>query len=274
MVLAGLLASFGGAQPFHPAPALALGASDFGSVVILASGVSPAEHPRNGSARVAADGNKVHIVWISEQGDTSRRAALATSTDNGSTFPSPTFLSSDDTRSLELASLSVAAAGGNVYVSYLLDGETPGDPGPYRIMLYHNGVTTEIARDTEGSDPRDAQVAAAGNDVYVVWAQNTTGGGEEIRFARGLAGAPPTGSVVLSSSREPPKVAAHGSNVYVATVETATSGAVDILVRVSTNRGGDFRQSHQRQQHRRAPAGSLNYRLRGQTVRRLAAILQ
>jgi hypothetical protein len=106
------------------------------------------------------------------------------------------------------------------------------------------GVTfgSIVNRDNSAEDSFDPPIAAAGNNVYVAWHDNSIGD-TEILHRRSTDGGGTFGSAVNLSSNEGssqnPNVAAIGNNVYVGW-EATTFGNREILQRRSTSTGTSF----------------------------------
>jgi len=135
-----------------------------------------------GTHKIAVSGSNIYVVW---QGD-SKDIAFRQSTDGGATFDPQIDLS----QTSGVKSLLPDIAAGSVFVVW--QEETVGDANDKDIHF--------VSSDTDGSNfggiqfvtsngilATDPQVAASGNDVYVVWSESTTGasGDGEIKFSKG-----------------------------------------------------------------------------------------
>jgi hypothetical protein len=121
--------------------------------------------------QVTAEGNNVYVVW---QDNTSGNYDIyfAHSPDNGKNFEPVRNLSKDNGTS-ELA--QVTAEGNNVYVVW--QGNTSGNYDIYFAHSPDNGKNFEPVRNLSKDNGTSElpQVTAEGNNVYVVWQDNTSG---------------------------------------------------------------------------------------------------
>jgi len=191
---------------------------------------------------IAISGSNVYVVW-EEQEVADSEIFFTNSTNDGETFDSagPFNLSSDTDTS---DSPRIAASGNNVYVTWFNDTSTIDTIG-FREST-NGGSSFNPAKslgDTTDVSP-NLQIAANGNNVFVVW-ENVTNTITNIAFANSTDAGntfDPDGPFNLSNTpgiSVRPQIAVSGSNVYVAW-EDLTDGDADILLRVSTDSGSSF----------------------------------
>jgi hypothetical protein len=126
----------------------------------------------SGEPDVAASGNNVYVVWYDARPGRYQEIFYTRSTDGGANFGWILNLSNNTGASSWPA---VAASGNNVYVVW--GDTTPGNPD----ILYRRstdsganfGSTVNLSNTVGGSGVPD--VAASGNNVYVVWVDSTPG---------------------------------------------------------------------------------------------------
>jgi hypothetical protein len=190
---------------------------------------------------IAASGNNVYVVW-KESSQDARDIWYRRSTDGGASFSGTVNLRSKTTGSL--FEPAIAASGNNVYVVWV-DNITA--IGVWDILYRRstNGGasfsgTVNLTENT-ASDGEETAIAASGNNVYVVWSnqsgnfdilyKKSTNGGASFGDTKNLSNNP-------GDSREP-AVAVTGTNVYVVWRDDSL-GNRDILYRRSTNGGANF----------------------------------
>ena len=189
--------------------------------------------------QVTAQGNNVYVVW---QDNTTGNydVYFAYSPDNGKTFESIRNLSKNNGTS-ELP--QVTAQGNNVYVVW--QDNTTGNYDVYFAYSPDNGKTFESIRNLSKNNGTSElpQVTAQGNNVYVVWQDNTTGN-YDVYFAY----SPDNGKTFESirnlsknnGTSELPQVTAQGNNVYVVWQDN-TTGNYDVYFKSSTSNGTKFK---------------------------------
>lgn len=138
----------------------------------------------------------------------------------------------------------IAAIGSNVYVVWV-DGVGIGGNNEILYRMSTDGGATfgsTINLSNNGGFSWLPKVAVSGNNVYVVWEDDTTGN-DEILFRRSVDGGATFGSTINLSSDSGDSLsvglAVSGSNVYVVWVDS-TGGNNEILFRMSTDGGITF----------------------------------
>jgi hypothetical protein len=209
------------------------------------------ESPRNSlEPKVICEGNNVYVVWHEDITGTPGTPGLsdiffARSSDGGLTFSEPENISENEGGSF-LAQISVE--GNNVYVVWQDGTQEDGTLGLPDIFF---------ARSTDGgltfSDPENisettgesifAQISSEGNNVYVVW-QDDTPGNIDIFFARSTDGGltfddPDNISEENTENSQLPQISSEGNNVYVVW-QDFTPGNTDIFFATSSDGGLTF----------------------------------
>ena len=176
------------------------------------------------------------MTWSEIAGLGTRCIYLNRSSDNGQSWlPAPIAL--DNMASQGAYNPVISAAGSNVYVAWAAT-VNPGIVSDIRVKRSTDGGVTWPANEiplTAGVLALYHDIASAGSNVFVVWAQAAPGGGSEIWFRssanagqtwaapRRLDSAPPG-----PGARWSPKVRCAGSSVYVAWHDQrALGGAVN-----------------------------------------------
>jgi glutaredoxin len=188
--------------------------------------------------QITAQGNNVYVVW--QDNTTGNYDIFFThSSDNGSSFAPVRNLSKNNGTS-QLP--QIAARGSQVYVVWQ-DNTT----GNYDIFFTHssdNGSSFAPVRNLSKNNgiSQLPQITAQGNNVYVVWQDNTPGN-YDILFKRFLFNGTKFSDRNLSKNNgtsQLPQIAAQGNNVYVVWQDN-TPGNYDILFKRSPNNGYGFR---------------------------------
>jgi len=193
---------------------------------------------------VAAYGNNVYVVW-EDNTPGNFDVFFKRSTDRGDDFDRTKNLSNNAGTSAEVEEGTgplIAVSGNNVYVAW--EDNTPGNFGVNFDILFKRstdggktfGSTKNLSNNASFS--LQSEIAASGNNVYVVWADNS-----DILFKRSTDGGKTFGSTKNLSNNagnsRSPQIAASGNNVYVVWSDR-TPDNFDILFKRSTDRGDDF----------------------------------
>ena len=187
--------------------------------------------------RIAKEGNNVYVVW-SEDGD----VFFKRSTNNGASFGSTINLSNDDNGS---GSPEIAVAGDNVYVVWV-DGTSVN--GVDQSQLFFKRSTNDGASFSsvkkidfraESLDPR---IAAAGNNVYIVFVGGSEDD-EEVFFTRSTDKGSSFSEVISINNNDELSslgdIAAKGNNVYIVWQDDSQSESHTFFKR-STDNGKSF----------------------------------
>jgi hypothetical protein len=199
------------------------------------------------SPKIATSGNNVYVVWsdtTTGNGDIYFKA----STSNGANFTGRKNLSSNNAGNS--ISTQIATSGkGNVFVVW--SDTTTGNGDIYFRASKDSGAKFGAKRNLSSNNAGNSispQIATSGNNVYVVWSDNTPGNSDTFFRASTNNGANFTGNRTLSrdaGSSYDPKIATSGEgNVFVVwednTVGKNISKSFYILFRTSTNAGANF----------------------------------
>jgi hypothetical protein len=188
---------------------------------------------------VAASGNNVYIVW---EDDTSGNFEILyrRSTDGGANFGATINLSNNAGVS---ANPAIALSGNNVYVIWQDD--TPGDGD----ILYRRSTDGGASFDATINLSNNAGtstipfVAASGNNVYIVWEDDTSGNFEILYRKSTDGGASFDATVNLSNNAgfsAAPAIAVSGDNLYVVWHDNNDTPVNEILYRRSSDGGASF----------------------------------
>ncbi|MGD1836640.1 MAG: sialidase family protein [Nitrososphaeraceae archaeon] len=191
-----------------------------------------------GNPQIAAKYDNVYIVWDDEGGDLIK---FSFSTDNGQTFSPPVDLSTDENTS---QSPQIALNRDNIYVVW--QDFAPGNSEIFFSFSTDNGQTFSQPENISNSDDtsQSQQIAAKGNNVYVVWRDETPGNFDtffSFSTDNGVSFSQPDNISNNDGDTSVPKIAIGGHNVYIVW-EDDTPGNNDILFSFSTNNGQTFSQ--------------------------------
>jgi hypothetical protein len=196
------------------------------------------------SPRIAVSGNNVYVVWYEIGVAGNLDIFFKRSTDGGKTFDRTKNLSNNPAASLDP---QIAASGNNVYVAWddgITVERTNSDVSFKRSTDRgdHFDRTKNLSNNPAETSASQPRIAASGNNVYVVWSDNTLGEAE-VSFKRSTdRGDDFDRTKNLSNNAGfsfDPQIAAAGNSVYVAWADT-TPGNSDVFFKRSTDRGDDF----------------------------------
>jgi ethanolamine utilization microcompartment shell protein EutL len=174
------------------------GGASFGDTKNLSNTTGSSREPA-----VAVSGSNVYVVWRERDSTSGNQEILyRRSTNGGANFGSTVNLSN----STGLSQLpTIAASGNNVYVVWQDDSLVPGTFDILYKKSTNGGASfgdTKNLSNSAGNSGRPA-VAVSGNNVYVVWHDNTTQGGVaqfDILYRRSTNGGANFGSTVNLSN--------------------------------------------------------------------------
>ena len=187
-------------------------------------------------------GTNVYVVWEEGSRSFNTEIFLTRSINNGQTFSTPDNISENNGGSLEP---QIAIQGNSVYVVW--EDETLG-PGIATDILFARSInngqtfsTPDNISENNGTSS-EAQIAVQGNNVYVVWRDDTPSN-SEIFFSRSINNGqtfstPDNISENNGSSREA-QIALQGNNVNIVW-EDFTTGVSEIFFSRSINNGQTF----------------------------------
>ena len=215
------------------------GGATFGPEINLSNNVGQSARPA-----IALSGNNVHVVWDDNTPGNSD-ILYRRSTDGGASFTEPTKNLSANSGSS--ANPAIAVSGNNVHVVW--DDNTPGNSDIFYRRSTNSGSTfpnviKNVSSNTEVSEL--PAIAASGNIVHVVWADNT-GLNYNILYRRSTDDGTTFPNLIKNLSNnvgtsQGPVIAVSGNNVHVAWTDN-TPGNPDILYRRSTDGGASFTDS-------------------------------
>jgi len=194
--------------------------------------------------QIAASGSNVYVVWRQGFTSTTSEIIFSKSTDGGNNFSIPFDISQIVKHSF---SPQIAISGSNVYVVWADDTNVPGNSD----ILFRKSIdggnnfgnTLFLSKNPGRSF--SPQIAASGNNVYVVWADNTTVNGNSDIFFRKSTDGGNNFSFKLNISNTTggsfsPQIVV-SDNVYVVWADATTlTGNEDILFSKSTDGGNNF----------------------------------
>jgi len=200
--------------------------------------------------QIATSGTNVYVVW--EDGASPQDISFKRNTGSGAAVPgfvvpstpASENLSSDGNQSIEP---QIAAAGNNVYVVWK-DVTSSTDRDIFFRASTDGGDNFAVVKDLTADTRRAVEpyVAAAGDNVYVVYRNETSGiTAKNIAFTgstdKGATFSTPKkiSPDVSSNIANNPQVAALGDNVYI-TWRDNTNGNQDVYFTVSTDKGATF----------------------------------
>ena len=190
------------------------------------------------AAKIAAYQDNVYVVWedaTTGNGDIYLKKSL----DNGTSFGTIENLSNNTSVS---DSFHMAVSGSNIYVIWTDNASGNGDI--YFRKSLDNGTSFGTIENLSNDNGKSygAHIVISGNNVYVVWNDNSTGNGD-IYFKRSADNGTSFSST-QNISHNPgnstaAKIAAYQDNVYVVW-EDATTGNGDIYFKASLDNGTKF----------------------------------
>ena len=207
--------------------------TSFGTPINLSNNVGGSLVPQ-----IATSGSNVYVTW---QDSTPGNADIffAASNNNGTSFGTPINLSNNVGGS---GGPQIAASGNNVYVTWV--DSTPGNPDIFFAVSNNNGTSfgTPINLSNNAGSSTNPQIAASGNNVYVVWYDNTPGNDDifvRVSNNNGTSFGTPINLSNNAGGSLFPQIAASGNNVYVTWIDS-TPGNFDIFFAASNNNGTSF----------------------------------
>jgi len=207
--------------------------NDFTPTLILGKNIGISSQPK-----VSSNGNYVYVVWRDEttgKGD----IYFKRSTDNGASFEKRGYLYKSNASSSEP---QIASDGNNVYVVWRDETTGKGDIYFRKSANFGKSFGQTIQLSKGNGSSSEPQIASDGNNVYVVWRDETTGKGDIYFRASEDSGHLFRGIKNLAATKESssePKISLDGSNVYVVWRDETTNNG-DVYFRKGTNYGKEF----------------------------------
>ena len=194
------------------------------------------------SPQLAMSGNNGYIAWT--EWSAGNHVIKFSKNQNGTIFAKPMYISDKGGNS---SNRQIAASGNNVYIVWVNNTKQGGND--IYFSKGDNGTTfTKPERISDkGGNSSNRQIAASGNNVYIVWVNNTKQGGSDIYFSKGENGSIFTKPELISGKKgnsSNPQIAASGNNVYVTWLENDigknASTNFRLFFRASTTQGSYF----------------------------------
>ena len=196
-------------------------------------------------SEISTEGNNVYVVWTDEAPD-NNDIFFARSIDGGQTFSEPDNISENTGNSFNP---QISTEGNNVYAVWDDDTETPGIQDIYFARSIDGGQTfsepDNISENTGMSIK--PQISTEGNNVYVVWTDDTPiPENNDVFFARSIDGGqtfsePDNLSENTGNSfNVEPQISTERNNVYVIWEDSTSGIDDDIFFARSTNGGQTF----------------------------------
>ena len=194
----------------------------------------------SGPVQISSSGNNVYVVWgelIAGNSD----IFFAFSTNNGQTFSTPDNLSETTGPS---DAPQISSEGNNVYVVWR-DITFP-NSDIFFAFSTNNGQTfstpDNLSEENTGSS-EDPQISSEGNNVYVVW-EDDTPGNDDIFFAfstnNGQTFSTPDNLSENDGTSEDPQISSEGTNVYVVWTDDTLGNGGDIFYATNNQDFGLF----------------------------------
>jgi hypothetical protein len=190
--------------------------------------------------QISSEGNNVYVVWQDFTPGNSD-TFFARSTDGGLTFSDPENISENTGVTF---GPQITSEGNNVYVVW--EDNTPGNLDTFFARSTDGGLTfnqpENISEENTGSSV-GARISSEGNNVYVVWFDDTSDPNFDIFTARstdgGLTFSDPENISENTGPSVRPQISSEGNNVYVVWQDN-TPGNADIFFAASTDGGLTF----------------------------------
>ncbi|HEU4821899.1 MAG TPA: sialidase family protein [Nitrososphaeraceae archaeon] len=198
--------------------------------------------------KLAVSGKNVYVVWEDINDTGSGQIMFAKSSDSGATFTNARNL---DNSTGDSTNPNIAVSGNNVYIVWEhVDTNSTAGPLNSEVMFAKSsdsGATFTNARNLSNNtgDSTNPNIAVSGNNVYIVWEDDTTGGAEIILVRstnNGVNFVPARNMSNSLGESSDPRIAVSGSNVYVVWVDYSLGNSTnsDIMLMRSINGGANF----------------------------------
>ena len=211
------------------------GGATFGTPANISNNSGDSSFPK-----ITVSGNNVYIAWAFTVTKKDYDILFTKSSDGGTTFSTPVNLSNNFGDS---GIPQMAVSGNNVFVTWENNGL--GDFDVFVAKSTDNG-NTFTAPVNVSHDPKQSgapQIAISGNNVYVVWMDNTPGN-YDVFVAKSIDDGSTFGKPINLSNNGGdsgyPEMAASENNVYVVWTDTVSNKNYDILFSKSTDGGTTF----------------------------------
>jgi hypothetical protein len=195
--------------------------------------------------QIACEGNNVYVVW-QDTIDGNFEIFFARSADGGQTFSTPDNISENSGNS---GSPQITVEGNNVYVVWV-DNTSTTPLNTFDIFFARStdggqtfSTPDNISENTGNSN--SPQISSEGNNVYVVWVDNTELANTDIFFSRSTNGGqtfstPPGNNISQTTGNSfSPQISSEGNNVIVVWNQLV-SGTFEVYFARSGNDGATF----------------------------------
>jgi predicted secreted protein with PEFG-CTERM motif len=211
------------------------GGATFGNPGIISNKPGDSSYPK-----ISTSGDNIYVAWSYTATNKDYDVLFSKSTDGGSTFSTPVNISNN----LGDSGLpQMAVSGNNVYVTWENNGL-----GNFEVFVAKSadsGITfASPVNISNNMAPSGApQIAASGNNVYVVWMDRTPGNYDIFVAKSNDAGS--TFGMPVNVSNTPKdsgyaQITASENNVYVVWTETISNKNYDVFFAKSTDGGATF----------------------------------
>jgi hypothetical protein len=219
--------------------------TSFGSPLNISNNAGRSYHPQ-----LSVSGNNVYVTWDDTTGSSNQHIFVSSSTDGGNSFGSPVKLDNGNAAT----NPRISSSGSNVFVAW--SGSPPlGFPSNLGSEISFaastdSGATFHAPLDisnTVGSTSSEPQVLVSGNNLYVIWAESSSGNYEVLLRKSTNFGSSfgPTINISNNSGLSAwqaeylPQIIASGNNIYV-TWRDSTPGPINVFFSKSSDAGDTF----------------------------------
>ncbi|HMK32253.1 MAG TPA: hypothetical protein VK431_01375, partial [Nitrosopumilaceae archaeon] len=211
------------------------GGATFTTPVNISNNLGDSSFPK-----VLASGNQIYVVWAFSITGKDYDILFSKSTDGGATFTTPVNLSNTvgDTGLPQMI-----LSGNNIYITWENDGLGNFDIFVAKSTDSGNTFAAPVNVSNDSKSSGAPQIIASGNDVYVVWMDDTPGN-YDVFVAKSTDNASTFGKPVNVSNNTSDsgyqQMAIYKNNLYVAWTDTISNSNYDVLFSKSTDGGATF----------------------------------
>jgi len=203
--------------------------ASFGSTINLSNDDSSSTRPE-----IAVAGDNVYAVWVDVGAQEDKQLFFKRSTNDGASFSSVQKL---DIPYFHLDP-RIAASGNNVYIAFAAGGEESEEIFFTKSTNKGSSFSKAISINNNDEDSFLGNIAAMGNNVYIVWGDSSLAGegNSNIFFKRSTDNGNSFGSVKDFGLGTDPQLDTISDNVYI----VWRNGDGNIAFKASTNNGASF----------------------------------